>query len=303
MKFFSILLSVLFYFISVSAHNIQVKGGNDESGLPNILPEWALGGFVRPVGANPVIRPITDTRFYCPMRKQEVNWEESDTFNPAAVVKEDNIYVIYRAEDNSGTGIGKRTSRLGLAESPDGITMHRRTTPVMYPDEDNMKKYEWPGGCEDPRVAVTEDGLYVMTYTSWNRDKARLCAATSRDLITWEKHGPVFEDAYDGRFLDIHCKAGSIVTEIKDGQQVISKVGDTYFMYWGEHRVWGATSENLTDWTPILDEDGELKVVIAPRRGYFDSALTDPKFGCHDLIRKSFKYLRQHVAFSRRKIR
>lgn len=145
----------------------------------------------------------------------------------------------------------------------------------MYPDEDNMKKYEWPGGCEDPRVAVTEDGLYVMTYTSWNRDKARLCAATSRDLITWEKHGPVFEDAYDGRFLDIHCKAGSIVTEIKDGQQVISKVGDTYFMYWGEHRVWGATSENLTDWTPILDEDGELKVVIAPRRGYFDSALTE----------------------------
>lgn len=275
MKFFSILLSVLFYFISVSAHNIQVKEGNDESGLPNILPEWALGGFVRPVGANPVIRPITDTRFYCPMRKQEVNWEESDTFNPAAVVKGDNIYVIYRAEDNSGTGIGKRTSRLGLAESPDGITMHRRTTPVMYPDEDNMKKYEWPGGCEDPRVAVTEDGLYVMTYTSWNRDKARLCAATSRDLITWEKHGPVFEDAYDGRFLDIHCKAGSIVTEIKDGQQVISKVGDTYFMYWGEHRVWGATSENLTDWTPILDEDGELKVVIAPRRGYFDSALTE----------------------------
>lgn len=275
MKLFSTFLSVLFCFISLSAHNLQVEEGDGGKGVPNILPEWALGGFVRPAGANPVIGPITVTKFYCPMQKQEVNWEESDTFNPAAVVKGDNIYVIYRAEDNSGTGIGKRTSRLGLAESPDGITMHRRTTPVMYPDEDNMKKYEWPGGCEDPRVAVTEDGLYVMTYTSWNRDKARLCAATSRDLITWEKHGPVFEDAYDGRFLDIHCKAGSIVTEIKDGQQVISKVGDTYFMYWGEHRVWGATSENLTDWTPILDEDGELKVVIAPRRGYFDSALTE----------------------------
>ena len=275
MKFFLILLYSLFCFISMSANDLQVKEGNGGDGMQNILPEWALGGFVRPAGANPVIRPITRTKFYCPMQKQVVNWEESDTFNPAAVVKGDNIYVIYRAEDNSGTGIGKRTSRLGLAESPDGITMCRRQVPVMYPDEDYMKKYEWPGGCEDPRVAVTEDGLYVMTYTSWNREKARLCVATSRDLITWKKHGPAFEDAYEGRFLNIHCKAGSIVTEIKNNKQVISKIGNVYFMYWGEHRVWAATSENLTDWKPILNENGELRTVIAPRRGYFDSALTE----------------------------
>lgn len=275
MKFFLILLYSLFCFMSMSANVLQVKEGNGGDGMQNILPEWALGGFVRPAGANPVIRPITRTKFYCPMQKQVVNWEESDTFNPAAVVKGDNIYVIYRAEDNSGTGIGKRTSRLGLAESPDGITMCRRQVPVMYPDEDYMKKYEWPGGCEDPRVAVTEDGLYVMTYTSWNREKARLCVATSRDLITWKKHGPAFEDAYEGRFLNIHCKAGSIVTEIKNNKQVISKIGNVYFMYWGEHRIWAATSENLTDWKPILDENGELRTVIAPRRGYFDSALTE----------------------------
>ena len=275
MKFFLILLYSLFCFISMSANDLQVKEGNGGDGMQNILPEWALGGFGRPAGANPVIRPITSTKFYCPMQKQVVNWEESDTFNPAAVVKGDNIYVIYRAEDNSGTGIGKRTSRLGLAESPDGITMCRRQVPVMYPDEDYMKKYEWPGGCEDPRVAVTEDGLYVMTYTSWNREKARLCVATSRDLITWKKHGPAFEDAYEGRFLNIHCKAGSIVTEIKNNKQVISKIGNVYFMYWGEHRIWAATSENLTDWKPILDENGELRTVIAPRRGYFDSALTE----------------------------
>jgi len=275
MNFYSILLSSLFCFISISAQNLQVKEGKAVNGIPNILPEWALGGFVRPAGANPVIWPMLESEFYCPMHKQAVNWEESDTFNPAAAVKGEKICVIYRAEDNSATGIGKRTSRLGLAESPDGIIMHRRPTPVMYPDEDDMKKYEWPGGCEDPRVAVTEDGLYVMTYTSWNRDKARLCVATSRDLITWVKHGPAFEDAYGGRFLDIHCKAGSMVTEIKGDRQVISKIGKKYFMYWGEHRVWGAISDNLTDWTPILDGKGELKTVIAPRRGYFDSALTE----------------------------
>lgn len=125
----------------------------------NKLPEWALGGFVRPDGVNPVITPNPNSKFDCPMQKAPVGWEESDTFNPAAVVKDGKIYVLYRAEDNSAQGIGMRTSRIGLAESTDGVTMKRRSTPVMYPAEDNAKELEWKGGCEDPRVAVTEDGM------------------------------------------------------------------------------------------------------------------------------------------------
>ena len=156
----------------------------------NVLPDWALGGFVRPEKANPIITPNPSNQFDCPMQDKKIGWEESDVFNPAATVKDGKIYVLYRAEDNSATGIGKRTSRIGLAESEDGIHMKRRKTPVMYPDKDNMKEYEWEGGCEDPRVTMTEDGLYVMAYTSWNRKVARLCIATSHDLVKWEKHGP-----------------------------------------------------------------------------------------------------------------
>ncbi len=241
----------------------------------NVLPEWALGGFVRPTGANPIITPAPKNLFDCPMRDAKVGWEESDVFNPAATVKNGKICVLYRAEDNSATGIGMRTSRIGLAESKDGIHMKRRTTPVMYPDKDNMKEYEWEGGCEDPRVAMTEDGLYVMAYTSWNRQVARLCIATSRDLIKWEKHGPAFAKAYNGRFKDIFCKSGSMVTEIKDGKQVLTKIDGKYFMYWGEHAVFAATSDDLVNWTPILDKDNELATVIKPRPGYFDSALTE----------------------------
>lgn len=190
----------------------------------NNLPVWALGDFVRPEGMNPVITPNPESKFDCPMRKAPVGWEESDTFNPAAVVKDGKICVLYRAEDNSATGIGKRTSRIGLAESVDGVTMERHATPVMFPAEDNMKEFEWQGGCEDPRVAVTEDGLYVMMYTAWNRDVPRLSVATSRDLLTWEKHGPAFAKTYDGRFKDMACKSGSIVTKVVDGKQVITKV-------------------------------------------------------------------------------
>jgi len=241
----------------------------------NVLPDWALGGFVRPEKANPIITPNPSNQFDCPMQDKKIGWEESDVFNPAATVKEGKIYVLYRAEDNSATGIGKRTSRIGLAESEDGIHMKRRKTPVMYPDKDNMKEYEWEGGCEDPRVTMTEDGLYVMAYTSWNRKVARLCIATSHDLVKWEKHGPAFAKAYNGRFKDIFCKSGSMVTTIKDGKQVLTKIDGKYFMYWGEHAVYAATSDDLVNWTPILDEKNELATVIKPRPQYFDSALTE----------------------------
>ena len=209
------------------------------------------------------------------MHKDSIGWEESDTFNPAAVVKDGKICVLYRAEDNSATGVGKRTSRIGLAESEDGINMKLRNSPVLYPAEDNAKSMEWPGGCEDPRVAVTEDGLYVMFYTGWNRNTPRLCVATSHDLIAWEKHGLAFGKAYDGRFENLESKSASIVTKIAKGKQVIAKVNGKYLMYWGEKMINAATSDDLINWTPQLNEKNELKGLVYPRYKYFDSDLTE----------------------------
>ncbi|WP_109698652.1 glycoside hydrolase family 130 protein [Chitinophaga deserti] len=239
------------------------------------LPAWAMGGFVRPEGRNPVISPDSLIRFWCPMHEDSVAWQSNDTFNPAAAVKDGRIVLLYRAEDKSGVKIGHRTSRIGHAVSTDGITFDRMPVPVMYPAVDSQQANEWPGGCEDPRVAVTEDGLYVMLYTQWNRTIARLGVATSRDLIHWEKHGPAFEQAYDGKFNKSWSKSASLVTEIKDGKQVIAKLNGRYFMYWGERGVHGAWSDNLTDWEPVTDSTGELKAFIRPRNGYFDSDLTE----------------------------
>lgn len=267
------LISLSLLCVSLAGCIHQAK--QEKSGKEVGLPEWALGEFIRPKDKNPVITPNPASSFDCPMRKKPVGWEESDTFNPAAVVKDGKICVLYRAEDNSATGIGMRTSRIGLAESIDGVTMERHSTPVMFPAEDNAKEFEWPGGCEDPRVAMTEDGLYVMMYTGWNRKVPRLCVATSRDLLTWEKHGPAFAKAYDGRFRDMACKSGAIVTKIVDGKQVIAKVNGKYLMYWGEHMVAVATSDDLINWTPVLNDQNELLGLIYPREGYFDSALTE----------------------------
>lgn len=267
MKRKEIIIPFLIIAVTLLACNVSAQQSAYE-------PTFPMGEFVRPTGVNPILSPDSSSVFLCPMNNEIVRWEESDAFNPGAVVKDGKIYVLYRAEDNSATGIGKRVSRVALASSHDGIEMRRHGAPVLYPDNDN-KRYEWPGGCEDPRVAVTEDGLFVIFYTSWDRDVARLCVATSTDLIFWDKHGPIFKEAYDGKFLNHWSKASSIVTTLKDDKLVVAKVNGKYFMYWGEHAVYSATSDDLINWTPTVDEKGELKKLMQPRRGYFDSDLSE----------------------------
>ncbi|MDP9080216.1 MAG: glycoside hydrolase family 130 protein [Bacteroidota bacterium] len=243
--------------------------------IENKLPSWAFGGFVRVEKVNPIISPDTSSRFIDPVSKKSVQWEANDTFNPGAAIKNGKVVVLYRAEDLYGIGIGFRTSRLGYAESSDGITFKRKPSPVLYPSNDIAKKYEWPGGCEDPRVAVTANGTFVVFYTEWNRDVPRLGAATSSDLIHWKKNGPMFRKAYNGKFFNIASKSASILTKVVNGKQVIVKINGKYWLYWGEHHVYGATSTDLVNWAPVINKDGELKELISPRDGYFDSDLTE----------------------------
>jgi predicted GH43/DUF377 family glycosyl hydrolase len=241
----------------------------------NGLPKWAFGPFIRPPGVNPIITPNAQSSFLDPMSKQQVAWESNDVFNPAAVVKDGKIYILYRSEDKSGKGIGERTSRLGIAESADGIRVKRQPEPVFFPADDNQKEFEWPGGCEDPRIAVTEDGVYVMLYTQWNKKLPRLGVATSKDLGNWVKHGPAFYKAYNGRFKDLASKSASLVTRIVNGKQVIAKHNGRYLMYWGERFINLATSTDLTNWEPLLDEKGSMLRIASPRPGFFDSDLTE----------------------------
>ncbi|WP_454803545.1 glycoside hydrolase family 130 protein [Mucilaginibacter phyllosphaerae] len=241
----------------------------------NKLPAWAFGGFARPEGINPIISPDSTTRFMDPVLHKLIGWESNDTFNPAAAILNGKVVVLYRSEDKSGVGIGFRTSRLGFASSTDGMHFTRSKTPVFYPAEDSQKKYEWPGGCEDPRVAVTANGTYVVFYTQWNRELPRLGVATSKDLKHWTKHGPIFEDAYGGKFLNIAHKSASILTKVQGGKQVVTKINGKYWLYWGELHVYGATSVNLVDWAPVVNADGSLKEFVSPRKGYFDSELTE----------------------------
>jgi predicted GH43/DUF377 family glycosyl hydrolase len=227
--------------------------------------------------ANPILQADSSYLFLDPITGKEVRWQRADVFNPGAVVRGDSVYLFFRAEDNPRAILGERTSRIGLAVSGDGIHFERRLAPVLYPAEDGFRQYEYPGGCEDPRVVELPDGRYLMLYTAWNRDVARLCAATSNNLTDWTKHGPVFETAFGGRFNNIWSKSGSVVTRAtEDGRLVATPINGKYWMYWGDAIVGLAHSDDLMNWTPVLNADSTLFDPLPKRPGYFDSGLSEP---------------------------
>ena len=210
------------------------------------------------------------------MNDSTVRWEEYATFNPAAVVRDGRVMMLYRAEDASGEmEIGHHTSRLGLAQSTDGLRFTRRPSPVLYPDKDAQARYEWTGGVEDPRIVEADDGSYILTYTQWNRDIPRLAIATSKDLVTWRKHGPAFAAADTGRFRNMESKSGAILSRVEGNRLIATRVNGKYWMYFNVPEILIATSDNLIDWTPLTDEDGRLVKVLTPRPGYFDSWLVE----------------------------
>src|SRR5215216_4999201 len=209
-QYFLTLLIVFCCIITACNNNTpdEVSKGEDSA-------SWQLRPFVKADSVNPVLRPDSTAIFNCPLVKAPVRWEEKDVFNPAAIVRNDTLFLLYRAEDKIGRYAG--TSRVGIAYSTDGLHFKKHPVPVLYPDEDAYKKLEWEGGCEDPRIVQHENGTYILTYTAYDGDKARLLVASSKDLYHWTKHGHVFAKAYNGKYVDKWSKSGSIVSTYRDG--------------------------------------------------------------------------------------
>jgi len=238
-------------------------------------PSWQIGPLTRPVAA-PVISPSKSSLFDDPIRHAAVHWEALHTFNPAAILRDGKVFVLYRAEDDTGEmQIGLHTSRLGLASSADGITFTRLPQPVFYPAQDAQQSREWPGGVEDPRIVESEDGTYIITYTQWNRITYSIGIATSKDLIHWTKYGPAFLGSAKGKYDRLQYKSGGIVTQLHDGRPIAVRIKGVYWMFWGEGAIHLATSPDLMHWTPVEDATGTPIEVLTRRPGHFDSGFPE----------------------------
>jgi len=230
------------------------------------IQNWQLGPFLKLNVENPVLLPIDSTLFFCPVREENVAWEAKDVFNPTALIRNDTLFMLYRAEDT--VGIYNGTSRIGLAWSTDGVNFTRNSTPIFYPDHDSNYIYEWEGGIEDPRIVQNQEG-YVLTYTSYDGELARLCVATSKDLLNWEKHGPVFDK-------NLWSKSGSIVSDYASGTPEAKMINGKYWMYWGDTDIFLATSDDLISWDPLMDSNNAIIPILSPRKEMFDSRLVEP---------------------------
>lgn len=183
-------------------------------------------------------------------------WESAGTFNPAVILGDGKIVMLYRAQDKQGT------SRLGYAESSDGIRFIRRDEPVLSPTTD----YEKDGGVEDPRLVQIGD-TYYLTYTGYNKRDAQLCLAMSTDLIHWERKGVILP-AYKGSWNVRWTKSGAIVPE---------KIGGKYWMYYlgttadNKDQAGLASSADLLHW-----RDATLVPALPVRQGRFDSRVAEP---------------------------
>jgi hypothetical protein len=80
---------------------------------------WPFASFQKVDSANPVLTADSSLTFTDPILKHKVQWAAKDVFNPAAVVRHDTIFLLFRAEDEIGKYAG--TSRIGLAWSTDGL--------------------------------------------------------------------------------------------------------------------------------------------------------------------------------------
>jgi predicted GH43/DUF377 family glycosyl hydrolase len=215
---------------------VLALGSQNSANLP-------FGAWHR-VSETPVISP------------QGEGWESAGTFNPSVVLRDGKIVMLYRAQDKGGT------SRLGYAESADGIHFTRRSEPVLSPEED----YEKDGGVEDPRL-VRFDDTYYLTYTGYNKKDAQLCLATSKDLIHWQRRGVILP-AYKGRWNVRWTKSGAIVPE---------KIAGKYWMYYlgttpdKNDQMGLASSTDLLHWTDATD-----RPVLPVRAGKFDSRVAEP---------------------------
>lgn len=183
--------------------------------------------------SNPILKPRNDK-----------NWDNEGSFNPAAIKIGDETHLLYRAVGGDGV------SRVGHASSHDGMIFDDRSefpifvmdnprklhslpesqryNPVMYPSGGS-----W-GGCEDPRV-VNIDGTLYMTFNAfdgwdfirigvssikekdfkdkkWNWSRTTLISPAGQINKNWV----LFPEKINGKFAILHSLSPQVQVDYVD---------------------------------------------------------------------------------------
>lgn len=249
------------------------------------MKSWGIGPFKKL--PKPVLSPSDSLLFDCPVLGRSVKWAETGVYNPASIVRDGRIHMVFRADSEKlggkdFFGYNRVTCRIGYAVSEDGVSFKINDKPVIYPENDAYYKYEWWGGCQDMHVIEDENGRIYMNYDAWTGEYDPsappfghcppepifdvLMSAVSDDMINWEKKGTAFSNEYP--LYHNFSRSGTVLCELRDEKLVAARVNGRYWMYMS-HRGWMASSEDLVNWEPVLDEKGEIRAIF-PNCGPYD---------------------------------
>ncbi len=180
---------------------------------------------------NPILSPI-----------KEHYWESKYVLNAGTFRLKDKVYILYRAYGDD------EISRIGLAISDGYRILERLPEPIYAPGDAKEKK-----GCEDPRVVVINDELY-MVYTAYDGQIAQIAAASislddflNRRFDRWKRIGLAFEDIWN-----------------KDAIIFPEKINNKYVIYHRiEPSVWVSYMDELV--FPVPKE--KHAIIFGPRAG------------------------------------
>ncbi|MFA6076607.1 MAG: hypothetical protein WC735_00860 [Candidatus Paceibacterota bacterium] len=146
---------------------------------------------------NPIIEPVGH-RY----------WESKATFNPTAIYHDGKVHIVYRAIGDSDISV------LGYAKSDDGNNIiehskelafyHHHKLAFKKPDKKSKENMPpiiyssgggWGGGCEDPRLTLLGDQVYMIytAFDGWGSVRMAMTSISLDDFISrrWNWKLPV----------------------------------------------------------------------------------------------------------------
>jgi beta-1,2-mannobiose phosphorylase / 1,2-beta-oligomannan phosphorylase len=195
---------------------------------------------------NPIIQPE---------RKRQ--WEARATFNPGAIRLKGKTHILYRALSDDGA------SCLGYASSADGLHIDERSPKPVYAAREDFEKPQRPGvgsGCEDPRLTVIDDRVY-MCYTAYdgvNVPRIALSSIALSDFLIkkwkWAKPVLISPPGIDDKDAAIFPK------KINGKYAILHRIG---------HSIWLDTVDDLNEYQGEKWVAGH--VLMQPRDSMWDS--------------------------------
>lgn len=146
------------------------------------------------------------------------------------------VVLLYRAQGEVDERLRMAPSSLGRAFfTPRMALVHRDDEPAIRPDAEFHNL-----GLEDPRCTRVGDTyyLYYTGYTDPTPDddadrRVWICLATSRDLQTWELHGPI-----EGELNEVNNKNAALLPTPVDGRYLLlhrpMEGDDAMAIHWAE---------------------------------------------------------------------